>query len=406
MVSSIERESGLNVTSLPQLLLKNASRLGNRACMREKHRGIWRQWSWQQVLEGVRALAAAFQLRGVKQGDRIAIVGENRPRLYWAMSAAQWLGSVPVLLAADTPADVLARVLAERQVSVVVVDGSGQFEKLLQAGGAVRIRLRDVIVDNPFGLQAGDTLSFSVMDDLIAAGEQVDPATQAALDRTLSLRRLENCVADLPFSDITLGSPRDAWSQTQSTIISHADAIEFAGQDSKAYDVNAKDDLVAYLPFGSWADLYSSHILPLLAGATVNFPEAADTLAVDIREIGPTVHFIPDWAIEKLRKATLARAKGSRRERLAKLIDACRVRRNPLTLVLRVCYLWPLRDVLGFSRTRIVFTFGSPKSEAIDFLTALGIRTDQSRGLGARKIATSALGSGLCIATSAKSAVS
>lgn len=406
IASSIERESSFTpVKSLPQLFSGNAARFGNRPCMREKHRGIWRQWTWQQVFEDVRALAAAFHALEVKPGDRIVIVGENRPRLYWAMSAAQWLGSTPVPLAADTPADALSRIVAEQHVSVVVVDGSGQYEKLLQAGEAIRAKLSHVIVDNMAGLEASETLPVSPMDDMIAAGKQADSATKAELDQALSSRQLMDCVADLPFPHITLGSPAESWSQMQSISVTHADAIECAERDIKVYNVGNKDDVVAYLPFGSWADLYSSHILPLSAGATVNFPEAADTVAVDVREIGPTIHFIPDWAVAKLRGMTLARAKGSGGRRLAKLIDACRARRNPWTLLLQIFVLWPMCDVLGFSRTRIVFVVGVPKSDAVDFLTALGIRSVQSKEPGARTIATCNLLSSVHAGISAPSAV-
>ncbi|TQF27589.1 hypothetical protein UNPF46_30145 [Bradyrhizobium sp. UNPF46] len=392
IASIIERDrSSTGAKSLPQLFSDNAAQLGNRPCMREKHRGIWRQWTWQQVFEDVRALAAAFHELGVKPGDRMIILGENRPRLYWAMSAAQWLGSTPVPLAADTPADALARVVAELDVSVVVVDGSGQYEKLLRAGEAIRPKLNKVIVDNLAGLEVSEALPVNPMDDLITAGRQAGSPTKAKLDQALSSRQLQDCVADLPFSHITLGSPAESWSQMQSVRVTHADAIEYADQDLKAHELGNKDDVIAYLPFGSWADLYGSHILPLTTGVTVNFPEAADTIAVDIREIGPTIHFIPDWAIKKLRDAALARAEGAGGARLAKSIEACRVRRNPWTLLLQVVLLWPMRDVLGLSRTRIMFIVGDPKRGAVDFLTALGIPSVQSKEPRARAIATSNL---------------
>ena len=93
--------------TFPKLLVRNARSFGDRPAMRHKDLGIWQTWTWAQVLDEVRAYAVGLHRLGLKRGDTIAIVGANRPKLYWSVMAAQVLGAVPVPVYADAVADEL-----------------------------------------------------------------------------------------------------------------------------------------------------------------------------------------------------------------------------------------------------------------------------------------------------------
>ena len=80
--------------------------------MRHKDLGIWQTWTWSEVLEIVRAYAVGLNRLGLKRGETIAIVGANRPKLYWSVMAAQMLGAIPVPVYSDAVAEELAFVLA------------------------------------------------------------------------------------------------------------------------------------------------------------------------------------------------------------------------------------------------------------------------------------------------------
>jgi len=96
--------------TFPRLLFHHARTRGEAPAMREKDLGIWQTWTWSGVAERVRALACGLAALGFKRGDNLAIIGDNRPRLYWAMCAAQCLGGVPVPLYQDA---VAAEILVE-----------------------------------------------------------------------------------------------------------------------------------------------------------------------------------------------------------------------------------------------------------------------------------------------------
>src|SRR6516225_10216812 len=117
--------------TFPKLLMRNARLYAGRPAYRHKDLGIWQVWTWAQVLYEVRAFSVGLTELGLKRDDKVAIVGSNRPRLYWAMCAAQALGAVPVPIYADSVAQEMAYILDHAEVSIGVVEDQEQVDKLL-----------------------------------------------------------------------------------------------------------------------------------------------------------------------------------------------------------------------------------------------------------------------------------
>src|SRR5205807_4155792 len=117
--------------TFPKLLIHNAAARGSRVSMRHKDLGIWQSWTWAQVLDGVRAFSVGLEELGLKRGEKFAVIGSNRPRLYWAMAAGQALGAVPVPIYADSVADEMAYVLEHAEVTLAVVEDQEQVDKVL-----------------------------------------------------------------------------------------------------------------------------------------------------------------------------------------------------------------------------------------------------------------------------------
>ena len=91
--------------TLSSLILKNAVIRGEKTAIREKNLGIWQSWSWAEVANEVNHLAGGLAAKGFSRGNNLAIIGDNRPRLYWSFAAAQSLGGVPVPLYQDAIAE-------------------------------------------------------------------------------------------------------------------------------------------------------------------------------------------------------------------------------------------------------------------------------------------------------------
>ncbi len=138
--------------TFPRLLLHHAKVHGNHPATREKDLGIWQTWTWSQVADEVRALACGLAAQGFRRGMNLAIIGDNRPRLYWAMAAAQALGGVPVPLYQDAVAEEMVYVLNDSEVHFAIVEDQEQVDKLLE----IRHRcptLEHIIFDDPRGLR-------------------------------------------------------------------------------------------------------------------------------------------------------------------------------------------------------------------------------------------------------------
>ncbi|MDQ2704018.1 MAG: AMP-binding protein, partial [Pseudomonadota bacterium] len=135
-----------DLDTFPKYLLRNADRLGDRPAMRHKDFGIWQSWTWRQQFEEVRGLALGLQALGLGKGDRIAVIGANRPRLYWTFAAAQSLGAVPVPVYADAVADEMAYVLDHAGVRFAVVQDQEQVDKIRSCSGRIPA-LTDIVYD-------------------------------------------------------------------------------------------------------------------------------------------------------------------------------------------------------------------------------------------------------------------
>ena len=118
--------------TIPKLLLDHARQKGNSPANRHKNFGIWQCWTWSEVAEEVRDLACGLAKIGFQRGDKLAVIGDNRPRLYWSMVAAQALGGIPVPLYQDSVAEEMVHVLENSDAKFAIVQNQEQTDKLLE----------------------------------------------------------------------------------------------------------------------------------------------------------------------------------------------------------------------------------------------------------------------------------
>lgn len=117
MVNSLN-ESTLD--TFPKLLQRNAAQFANVPSIREKEFGIWQTWTWAQAAEEIKSLANGLAAHGFKRGDKLFIIGGNRPRMYWAMCAAQCLGGIPVPTYQDAVVEELIYVVDHAEVKFAI----------------------------------------------------------------------------------------------------------------------------------------------------------------------------------------------------------------------------------------------------------------------------------------------
>jgi len=377
--------------TFPKLLIRNAESFGARPAMRHKDLGIWQTWTWAQVLEYVRAYAVGLHRLGLKRGETIAIVGANRPKLYWSMMAAQALGAVPVPVYADAVADELAFVLSHAEVRFAAVEDQEQVDKILSVIDRLP-RLEEMVYDEKRGLRDYDHSRLHSMEDVIEDGRRAlgdDPALGAWLDKEIAGGKGSDPSIILYTSGTT--------GQSKGVVLTGERSIK-AAEDTVAFDhLTERDVSLAYLPLAWVGDHYLNYAQGLVAGFCIACPESADTAMQDLREIGPTFYFAPPRTLEALLTRVMIRMEDAgflKRKMFHYFIGVARIYGESIlngervSLGGRLLY-WlgnilvygPLKNVLGFSRVRIAYTAGEAIGpELFAFYRSIGLNLKQLYG--------------------------
>jgi long-chain acyl-CoA synthetase len=372
--------------TFPKLLAERARTSPRRPAYREKEYGIWQTYDWAHVAAEVRRLAAGLADLGFKRGDRLIVVGDNRPRLYWSMCAAQSLGGVPVPVYQDSVADELAYVVEHAGAQFALAENQEQVDKLLEVRRKVP-SLGIVIYDDPRGLKHYDgLLSFA---EVQALGDKVLAATP---DR-VSAEIAKGSGADdaiMLYTSGTTGRPKGA-------VLSYDNLVWAARAGAEFDGLKEGDELLSYLPMAWVGDHIFSYAQGYVVGLVVNCPESAATVMTDLREIGPTYYFAPPRVLENLiTQVTIRMEDASLPKRrlfqafmaLARRVGPALLDKRPVAALDRLLYALggvlvygPLKNTLGMSRVRVAYTAGEAVGpEIFNFYRALGVNMKQLYG--------------------------
>jgi long-chain acyl-CoA synthetase len=373
--------------TFPRLLQKNAAERSDHPAVREKDLGIWQTWTWRQVAAEVRALACGLAAQGFQRGMHLAIIGDNRPRLYWSMAAAQALGGVPVPMYQDAPAADFVYVLNDAEIAYTIVEDQEQVDKVLEAAPEVPT-LAHIYYDDPRGLRnyAGVT-SF---DQLQAIGREFDLAHPGFFEQEVAKGQPDD-VSIVLYTSGTTGKPKGVC-QTHGAFIA-------AAKGGSEFDrLSEGDSVLSYLPMAWVGDHLFSYAQWLYAGFTINCPESGETVMTDLREIGPTYYFAPPRIFENLLTQVIIRMEDAGRVKrwlfryftdLARRCGAEILDGKPVALRDRLLYglgnlliYGPLRNVLGMSGIRVAYTAGAAIGpDLFRFYRSIGINLKQLYGL-------------------------
>ena len=374
--------------SVPALLARNVAQFGSKPAYREKELGIWQNWTWAEAAEEIDAIAYGLLALGVDRGDHVAVIGRNRPALYWSMIAAQKVGAVPVPLYQDAVAEEMAYVLEHCFARFVVCGDQEQVDKVIEVQGRVP-QIEHIIYQDPRGLRKYDHTKLHALADVQAEGR----AAHERFEKELKTREAEldfdsTCV--MLYTSGTTGKPKGV-------VLSNRNIIMTSKASSEFDNLDPHDEVLAYLPMAWVGDFIFSIGQAMWTGFCVNCPESADTTLADLREIGPTYYFAPPRVFETLLTSVMIRMEdaGPIKRRLfhyflehakvvgPKLLDGKSVGgMDKLKYQLgNLLIIGPLKNTLGLTRIRVGYTAGEAIGpEIFDFYRALGINLKQLYG--------------------------
>jgi long-chain acyl-CoA synthetase len=374
--------------TIPRLLQRAARQHGARTAIREKDRGIWQSYTWTEYADNVRDFALGLAALGFRRGDRLSVIGDNRPRLYWAQVAAQCVGGVSVPVYQDSIARELAYVWNHADVSVIVAEDQEQVDKVL-ALKAELPAVRCVIYDDPRGMAQYKHEWLRSFADVQALGREFAKTHGGHLDVEIAAGSPDD-LAFVCYTSGTTGNPKGA-------MITHANAVSTADMAVASEDFRVDDDYLAYLPMAWVGDAFYTLIMSLYVGFACNCPESPETVQRDLRELGPTLILAPPRIWENMLTSVLVRGADApplkRRvfegfRRVAERVEILRSEGKPVSLGLRAAYALgeffvygPVRDQLGLRRVRWALTGGAPLGpDTFRFFRSIGVNLKQVYG--------------------------
>jgi long-chain acyl-CoA synthetase len=377
------------VDTLPRLVRRNRDQWGARIAMREKDLGIWQAHTWADYSANVEAAAYGLRSLGLREGDRMAIIGDNRPQLYWACLGAQALGAIPVPLYQDAIAEELGFALEHAGVRAVLAENQEQVDKVLAAMERATT-VEHVVYDDPRGMTRYEEPQLRSLASIVEAGRAAQAEDPDWYEERLAAVGPEQ-VALISYTSGSTGTPKGV-------MLTHANLLSSAASALEQEHWQLGDEGIAYLPMAWIGDTAYSLALSLLAGAVVSCPEDPATVQRDLRELGPTVLIGPPRIWENLLTDIRMRVDDADRVKrflfrrfvqVAEDAEAMRMeggrptlRHRILTALGRALVYAPLRDQVGLRRIRYAYSGGAALGpETLRFYRGIGVNLKQIYGI-------------------------
>ena len=373
----------------PKLLRRNAEIRGDRSCLREKTLGIWQTMTWAEAALQVRHIACGLKTLGLARGDRVSIIGDNRPVLYNAILAIQSLGGVPVPIYQDSAAEETRYVLNDAEVRFVFAEDQEQVDKVLEVRDDCPT-IEAVIYDDPRGLRKYRADDLYGTEFLMREGRAYDSGHPGFYEQEVEQGKADDTSIIL-YTSGTTGNPKGV-------VLSHRNILVSALNSVRQEGLREDDEVLAYLPMAWVGDHMFSCGQALVSGFCVCCPESADTVLNDLWEVGPTYFFAPPRIFENVLTTVMIRIQDSswlKRKLFFHFLEVAKrhgkrildgqavgpVGRIHYALGSLLIYR-PLLNTLGLSRVRIAYTAGEAIGPDIfDFFRSIGLNLKQLYGM-------------------------
>ena len=376
--------------TLPQLLLDNARKYSkDKIAIREKDLGIWQSYSWPDYYENTKKFALGLASLGFQGGDRLSVIGDNRPQLYWAQMAALCLGGIPVPLYQDAIEKELEYIIEHSEAKFVVAEDQEQVDKMLALKEKVP-SMEMIIYGDPRGMRHYNQPFIKSFTEVQALGLDFEKDHPDFFQKEVQKGNPED-TALIAYTSGTTGNPKGV-------VLTHSNLLTNVRLISKAEEYWDSDQVMAYLPMAWIGDSIYSLAMLLDIGFTINCPEAATTVMRDMREVGPTVVFCPPRIWENILTTIRVKMEDAAwiKQKMyaffinvAQQVSSNQLRRQRVSLRLRLLYAFgeffvygPLRDNLGMRKIRYAYTAGAALGpEVFQFYRSIGINLKQVYGL-------------------------
>ncbi len=376
--------------TFPHILLDNVRKFpASKIAMREKEYGIWQSYSWQDCLEQVRDLALGLAALGFKKEDKMAIIGDNRPHLYWGLAACQCLGGVPVPLYQDAIHKELHYIVDHSECKFALAEDQEQTDKLMHLKEEIP-GIEYIIYNDPRGLRNYKHDWLIAYTDVQEMGRKFGQENPDYFMNAVNGVKPDD-MSLIAYTSGTTGNPKGV-------MITHRMIADCSRGFLEWDNLDETENIMAYLPMAWIGDHMFSYGQALTAGFTINCPESTTTTFHDQREIGPTHIFAPPRIWENILTQIMIKIEDSAWikqkafhyfMKVANRVEKKRIVNEPVPFADRILYAigriliyGPLLDNLGMSKVKVAYTAGEAIGpEIFEFYRSLGINLKQLYGM-------------------------
>lgn len=370
-------------------LIRNATRFADRPAFRHKDHGIWKTWNWDAAFEEIRAYSMGLKELGIKPGDKVAIIGQNRPRLYWTFCAVQALGAIPVPVYADSVAEEMSFVLQHAEITAAVCQDQEQVDKIDSIRSNIK-SLKYILYDEERGLKDYDMDNLHSIKLAQEVGRSIFSEKGDKEWRDGFAKLSGDDVAVMLYTSGTTGRPKGVMLSYDSLIKTSLNANNFDKLDEF-------DEIIAYLPLAWVGDHVFSYTQSYVGGYCVCCPESPETADHDRLEIAPTYFFAPPRVFETMLTNINVRmqdASSLKQKMFSYFMDHARKVGEPILNGESVGFLdnlkysigeflvyGPLKNRMGMSKMKVGYTAGEAIGpEIFNFYRSLGLNLKQLYG--------------------------
>ena len=375
--------------TLPTLLAERAKNEPNAVALRQKYLGIWNEITWQDYLKNVELVAVSLsQELHFKSGEKLAIIGENRPQWLYAQMATQLLGGISVGIYQESLPDQIEFYLNDCKARIVIVEDQEQVDKLLEIEDRLPL-VEHIIYYNKQGLRHYKHSKLSFLDDLMQKGQDLLKGHVNFYEEQANKLDTHSPTV-IAYSAATSGRPKGA-------ILTHFNLINAAKNLTEQEEMKKNDDYFSFLPLSWVNEKVVSTVVPLLIGFAINFPEKPHTVMVDLREIGPQTLLAPPRVYQSLMSNFTIRMEGASwfkrkvynffkkygdKKAVADANNEVLSGMDKLMYFLGDAIIFSaIRDHLGLGRLRRAYVAGAAlQQDAFHFYHSIGVNLKQTYG--------------------------
>ena len=356
--------------TFPSLLQQHATQRSKNVALRMKRYGIWNSYTWEDVANEVQKLACGFAATGLKPGDKVAIIGNNVPPLFFSILAVQCLGAVPVPMHADSSTNELKALLENCEAKFAVLQDQQQVDAIYEAITDLP-NLKEVVYFDERGMQEYDHTHLKSYIEFEEIGEQFSKEHPTFMSEVASKITHESD-AFIVYTAGTSGKSKGA-------VLTHSNFLTTGQAFIDKEGLSDNEEVFAYMPLSYASTLFFVYTLWMIKGYTINCPESNETIMIDLREVGPTMFYAPPHLYKSIHADINLRSAGSK----SKLIDKhmASLMTSGMSWMGEKLVFNPIKDLYGLSRIKHAYVGSDVLSEEVfRFFIAIGINLKVTYG--------------------------